>query len=126
MRADVGLGVCRVVVRAIAALMLLAGSPSRAADLDGNKLWTWCGSENVVERALCAGYISGALGGMTFIMNDPGAPKAFCLPPNLVGDQIHDVVKKALADYPAARSAPAPWLIAKAIHDAWPCPDKKS
>jgi hypothetical protein len=106
------------------ALMALVGSSALAADLDGNKLWKMCTSEAVVERAVCAGYISGVLAGMTFIMNDPGAPKAYCLPQNVIGEQVHDVVKKALADYPAARSAPAPWLIAKAVHDAWPCPEK--
>jgi Ssp1 endopeptidase immunity protein Rap1a len=113
-------------------LLLLSGA-SAAADppgqvpiyVDGNKLHYWCQSEQVGERALCAGYIIGASDAedLTVRLEETTKLRAMrvCKPANASVEQARDIVVKHLRDDPEGRHKAAPIVVWLALHDAWPC-----
>jgi hypothetical protein len=106
-----------------AALVALAGASTPAAaspngfqvDTDGNALYDAC---NVTTQQDCGGFIMGVVTGISFARDTCWAK----FPPNVVGEQIIDVVVTGLKSHPEERQRPAYFLIAKYISAAWPCP----
>jgi hypothetical protein len=88
-------------------------SPSSAAAewLDGNKLHDQC-----VEHTLHGlGYMKGAVDAI--VMNVDG----FCIPPNVTGRQLSDVICQDLRENPKDRDKPAAFLVFMSLKRAWSC-----
>jgi hypothetical protein len=69
----------------------------------------------------CFMYISGAT--QTLLLNDDSETTMLspCPGGGVTDQQIADVVVKWMDDHPEKRDRPAPWIIMRALNDAFPC-----
>jgi hypothetical protein len=88
-----------------------------AAFIGGNQLNEDCTSASRFDQGFCAGYII-AVADMAQGLKSIDV----CLPKDVVIQQAVDVIKKYLADNPAARHYSAYTIVIAALNAAFPCP----
>lgn len=95
---------------------VLSTLPSNAAFQDGNKLYEACQER---PKDFCLGYVMG----ITDVMQT-GTVNGFkaCMPTNVTGNQVVDIVTAYLRKNPANRHYDAPGIVAIALGAAFPCP----
>ena len=103
-----------------AALMTGLISSANGQSSDGNKLLEWCTSPNSSDA--CLGYLAAITDIMTF--EDISGYSA-CVPEGVTRGQFRDIVVRYLKDHAEIRHHIAPYLIARANAEAFPCPKKK-
>jgi hypothetical protein len=98
-----------------AAMAIAMAVPSYGYFENGNDLYSAC---EYPDQSFCLGYILGAVD-----VNRWHVPidQLMCIPPEVIGSQIKDVVHRYLMDNPETRQESAPTLIYKALVEAWPC-----
>jgi hypothetical protein len=87
------------------------------AFISGNQLHEDCTSANRADQGFCGGYIT-AVADMAQGLKSIDV----CLPKDVVIQQSVDVIKKYLADNPAARHYSAYTIVIAALNAAFPCP----
>jgi hypothetical protein len=106
---------------AVFAICAVACTPVPAQWVDGNGLYSDCEKGNLK----CYGYIFGLIDALDLselLTDKPPLPKAkTCMPAEVTGQQLRDVVLEFLRDNPAKRHLAAAVLVAKALSDAFPC-----
>jgi len=92
----------------------------------GNQLFDLCQHYRTEKLtgslgAGCFMYISGAT--QTLLLTDDADTMMMspCPRKEVTPDQITDVVLKWLGDHPEKRDLPAPYIVMKALNDAFPC-----
>ena len=78
---------------------------------DGNKLYDQCRD----QTHFGLGYMEGVVD--SFAMDE----RRFCIPPNVSGRQLSDVICQDLRENPKDRAKPAALLIFMSLNRAWPC-----
>lgn len=102
------------------AVMLLLSTNSYAGVWEtGNDLHSNCGEQDGFKNGLCAGYILGVLDANARTTFEP-----YCDPEGATVLQMHDIVKKWLADNPAYRTIPADAAVTAAMMEAFPAKPK--
>ena len=101
-------------------LMLLLGSPARAAVYSGNTLLDRCNDNENVSWGACLGYITA----VSDVLNggDVIAGWKACNPKNVTPGQARDIVVRWLEENPKERHYSANSLVAIALSEAFPCP----
>lgn len=99
------------------ALLMLA-----ATFQTGNQLYERCNNSSEVDRGFCIGYAAGVADMLTIQELVGERPKRLCVPVEVTGGQLSDVVVKGLRDDPASRNQTASGLAAISIIEAFPCP----
>jgi hypothetical protein len=97
------------------ALASLPAPAARAAFYSGNDLWAQCSGDNIVQAALCLGFVAGIADAMSV-----AASKA-CFPSGVNAGQAVDVVKLFLGQHPERRHEAAVFLVAQALSETFPC-----
>lgn len=94
---------------------------ARAGFSDGNELYELC-NDNDSNRnwGICYGYITGVAD--TLYSGAVVTGWRACVPKPISRQQVVDVVKRHLANYPSDRPLAAESVIAFALAEAWPCP----
>jgi Rap1a immunity proteins len=110
----------------IAVLCALLNSAVAEDDssLSGIKLERLC--NDVVGSSqdnLCVAYIIRVTQGIALGMSEAKREHVYCVPDNVSGGKIREIVQKYLRDHPENLDLPAQMLIALAIHMAFPCPN---
>ena len=85
----------------------------------GNGLNSYCQQTmdtNAFQAAYCVAFIGGVVDALDGVI--------FCTPSGSTYGQYVDVVKRGLASHPEERQKMAASLVAKYLHEAWPCPVK--
>ena len=105
------------------AILLLAAAPAGAgSNLTGNDLLERCSesaSANPIQWGVCLGYVmavADALG-----LGRPINGARACLPPDVTGAQMMDVVRQWLDRNPARRHINGAALVVTALQQAFPC-----
>ena len=104
----------------LATLIVAGVSPAAAFWQNGNQLQDQCQKPKPV---FAFGYIWGLLDGQE-LAEQGGATRQFCLPDDLTGTQLFDVVCRFVEAHPNQRHVPASYLATAALKEAWPCPQK--
>jgi hypothetical protein len=92
---------------------------------DGNALYDLCRhyKEDRVKSSLgfgCLVYVGGVT--QTLLLNDDTDSNASpCPSKGVTEEQVTDVAIKWLEDHPADRNLPGPYLVMKALNEAFPC-----
>jgi Rap1a immunity proteins len=98
-------------------LALAFVGPAHAEFIDGNKLLSdMNGTHGTQMSAL--GYVMGVADALQ------GA--VVCLPTNVTGGQIHDMIKNYLNNVPRDRNLSADSIVARVLKDVWPCASRPS
>jgi hypothetical protein len=103
----------------IASLIIPASTPSYAAFVTGNKLYSDCMEESPL---FCLGYIDGVSDALD--MAREGNSRAQCVPVGVTAGQVKDVVVRYLYAHPESRNLEGGYLVVAAIGGAWNCKDK--
>jgi hypothetical protein len=118
--------VTEILLSAVVAVALLTGSAAAEEKqvngfLDGNDLLTWC-SESRTAR--CGAYDLGVADAMELSRTDGGNLAGFraSIPPPVTSKQVEDIVTQFLREHPESRHLSAAGLVAKALAEAFPCP----
>ncbi|HVC45252.1 MAG TPA: Rap1a/Tai family immunity protein [Candidatus Binataceae bacterium] len=114
----------------LAAVLLVSVTSAFAQDLrTGNWLyetyqeWKKRPDGDPIKSGFYIGYVTGVVEGDTFQVA-LGAKQHWCLPKNVIADQILDVVGRFLESHPEIRQRPKAMLVNFALTAAWPCPQK--
>ena len=99
------------------ALVVSVNTVARAEFIDGNVLHDECEKDS----RFCTAYVMAIA--ETLLREAGIALPQFriCMPLNTNSKQIRDVVKQVLVSNPAGRTAPANYIVANALQQAWPC-----
>jgi hypothetical protein len=101
--------------------------------LSGNDLYSECSTAvrppapMPPKYGMCLGYVEGVMDGATVMatfLTPNGAyvaDREWCEPPGIIVGQAVDVVVRYLGSHPQDRHLTAASLVARALHDAWPC-----
>jgi hypothetical protein len=91
--------------------------------VSANELSLRCQSEENFDRAICAGYVAGAVDMLELTRGTGPRAVSICLPHNPAAQrgQLIDVVKRYLAAYPENRQGGAAALVFTALSEAFPC-----
>ena len=78
-------------------------------------------SENCSEKGVnwSSGYCLGYINGVAEALNQEG--KLVCFPPGVNGGQVQKIAVKYLEDHPEHHHLRSIWLVARALHLAFPC-----
>jgi TctA family transporter len=89
--------------------------------LTGNELLTWC-SEALTAR--CRAYDMGIADAISLSQAFGGSLVGFraCFPPGVNSKQVEDIATRFLREHPEVRHLGAASQVAKALADAFPCP----
>lgn len=92
----------------------------------GNQIYDdWCqhyktDKLNSTSGRICFMYIAGVT--QTLLMTkEPAMMAPGCPGKEVTGTQIADIVIKWMDDHPEKRDAPAPFIVARALNEAFPC-----
>jgi Rap1a immunity proteins len=96
-------------------LLLIALPTAALARLDGNALLARCSAQDVKD---CTVYLDGFADALR---ESPGDSRPACIPDDVNGLQMRDVVIKLLRDEPQNRQRRAAALIMRSFSKAWPC-----
>jgi len=77
----------------------------------GNDLYDWCGGQ---KKDYCVAYIMGAI-------DAKPNNRLFCLPNNMLVDQIAETVWAYLRDHPDIREENGATLVERALTEKFPC-----
>ncbi|WP_366510358.1 Rap1a/Tai family immunity protein [Mesorhizobium sp.] len=91
-----------------------------ACQLTSASWWTRNDLDKACGNKAAIVYAFGLVDGME-IGSQGGAPRYFCLPPDVVGKQILDVVCQYVERHPEERQSPASYMATAALREAWPC-----
>ena len=111
-------------VMRIAAFGVVLLSGSNAGAVTGDELHALCigGKDLGVALGFCHGFIIGAAETLAFTQpTNSDDPTTYCLPPGATNEQIINVVKDNLRDYPNVLDMPAWGIVAAALAGAFPC-----
>ena len=100
----------------LATIFVLLAMPAQAAFLSGNDLYLAGTSNNEADRVTASVYSMGVADAMSSLAGDLA-----CIPGSVTGDQVSDIVLRALGDYPEVRHAAAVDIAMIAIAGAFPC-----
>jgi len=100
----------------IVALLLLPAA-AYAEFFSGNELFRRMNSQEANERIVALGYVMGA--------SDAYQNNFHCSPQSVTSGQTRDVVKLFMEKNPSIRDLAADIIVAQALKEAWPCPEKK-
>jgi hypothetical protein len=106
----------RYAVLLAGAATFLAANTCQAASayfLDGSKFVTACGSTDALQLGVCLGYIQG-------VADSLAAQQLICLP-TIGVRELRVVVVRSLNAKPEELPQPAIALIARSLHDTYPC-----
>ena len=101
-------------------MMLAASGQTYESFMSGNALLSLCET----NKTACTTYIGGVADFLNLMESRGKLPQEACVPPEADLSQETDVVIKALRDKPASRHEGAAGLVAVAIADAFPCPNR--
>jgi hypothetical protein len=100
---------------------------------DGQKLYEVCQnfrqrSESDLHFGECLGYVTGAIDALVDRQPTPAETKylhepRFCLPKEIRGFTLVDIVKQYLTNHPEKRHLTASYLITSALLESYPCPE---
>ena len=99
----------------LALLVAAVPAAASAARLDGNTLLARCSTQDVKS---CSVYLDGFADALR---ESPGDSRPACIPDNVNGLQLRDVVIQLLRNEPQNRQQSAARLIIRAYAKAWPC-----
>jgi Rap1a immunity proteins len=108
-------------------LALLLAAPISADFIDGHKLSQWLAAKAVLERPSPTGAEHyAAFTGQGYVMGvaDVLDGAALCLPKDTTVRQVSTVVERYLHDNPARLGMAASSLVAEALREQFPCPDR--
>jgi len=117
-----------------ASVLLLASPPALAhhqASLEGryfrtgNALLNECEKENSSFGLFCDGYIAGVADAHSAISHSFRGMTRYCTPEHVTVHQLRLVVVKWLRANPGQLDWAASSLVVQALHDAFPCGEKK-
>jgi len=91
---------------------------------DGNKLLGDCQSEMETFRVACSQYIVAVSDTYTVTTNATNMTPVYCLRKSVTIGQLTDVVKAYLIKNPADRDISAPYLVIRALAEAFPCAEQ--
>jgi len=119
-------GIVQLTVITLLAFSLLL-DPSRASAVTGfytgKKLLELC--ERVWTEQLCVVYIAGVSDAHAVDSARQTFPEAACVPEHVMGSQLEGIVVKWLKEHPEMLHDDAAPLVLMALHDAFPCGEKK-
>jgi hypothetical protein len=88
---------------------------------DGNTLWQFMNSGSREDRADAKAYVRGVADAIQALHGAEFTPKLVCAPDGITETQIHDIVRKHLAEHPEKRHIDAAGLTLYALIQAFPC-----
>ncbi|MDX1483060.1 MAG: Rap1a/Tai family immunity protein [Alphaproteobacteria bacterium] len=110
----------------LAACVALSG-PTRAEFYDGNDLHLMCTSGgNVEDSGICSGYAAAILDAMA-AHRERGLDflgQKSCVPDGVKLEQAGERIVGYLERHPQWRHHPGAYLVALALSEAWPCPER--
>ena len=105
------------------ALLIPTTGSSAAGFYNGNRLWTACGSTTDGEPPdICTSYVMGAVDSVLSAQDAGAMAKRICLPAQISGGQLADVVRRYLSEHPEARHYTAASVLWTSLNRAFPCP----
>ena len=107
-------------VLALATILAITTEAS-ANYYDGNRLLEVCTSNDAGLRGICYGYIIGVHDWSGECVTAPGGWN-HDTPTGVTGGQVEKVVMLWLQEHPGDLHQSASYLIARALNNAWPCP----
>lgn len=105
-------------LRLTSILSILVASPVWADFKDGNQLHSDCSRESFAEKGICLGYIMAIA---DVLGSDQLYGRSACLPPNVSGGQVYDLVKQYLLNNPQDRHYAAKSIVVLVLSEAFPC-----
>ena len=100
----------------LAAILVLFAMPAQAAFLTGNDLYQAGTSSNYAERNAASIYAMGVADAMQSLSVDLA-----CIPTSVTGEQVRDIVIRALGEYPEVRHMAAIDIALLSIAVSFPC-----
>ena len=108
----------------LAAAIAYSGGTDAAAGNSfegGNGLYGVCSTPQLGEQGYCLGYVVGTLDTLFDAQEKGTMPQLVCVPGNVSGNQVRDVVVNYLAGHPEQRHFAASSLVLRALSMAFPC-----
>lgn len=101
-----------------AAILAMCVMPTTASAffLDGNSVYGAATGNNEMDRNASALYLMGVADSIQSLM-----PNVVCIPGNVTGQQVNDIVIRYLGANPESRHAPASDVAVLAISLSFPC-----
>lgn len=100
-------------------LLMLAAVGTNSYYVNGNALLTFCQDD---LAGACTLYIEGAADTYESLQSGNAIKRVMCVPQEVTGRQIKDIVIKYLGAHPETRHKEAAGQIGSALIDAFPCP----
>jgi Fe-S-cluster formation regulator IscX/YfhJ len=99
----------------LALTLTLAYAPAHAEFYTGNRLLAQMHG-TVSEQMAALGYVAGAADVTDGVLH--------CDPPGVTLKQVHDLVKRALENFPEYRNRSADSIVTATLQATWPCKEK--
>ena len=106
-------------------LIVVASSGVRADFVNGNTLYGWCQQNRALAGAYILGVADAAVNENTAdAIRAIGGGPLLCIPPQVSGEQLVDIVCRDLANQASVRHMPAQALASVSLILVWPCSKK--